>query len=66
MYKRVDIDEDTTYAGWSFVDEDEDEFRVSVDYDVMRVGSEYDHFSMYKRDIPKLIKALQEAYKYEE
>lgn len=66
MYKRVDIDEEAIYDGWSFVDEDEDEFSVSLDYDLAQVGTKHSYFTMYKHDIPKLIKALQEAYKYEE
>ena len=73
MYKRIDED-DSSIDGYCFEDEDGMEVYVSIPYDrdsfgknqLVDVGVDGNtEFTIYSKDIPKLIKALEAAYKHE-
>lgn len=63
-YKRIDLDEEAVYSGYSFVDSDGVEFAVDdSDYDCVGFYTDgCEQFAMYKKDIPMMIKALKEAH----
>lgn len=73
-YKQIDTFEDEVFEGWSYVDKDHDEIFVGVPRlcnggmvsDIGIVGMGEHVFSMFVKDIPKLIKALEAAYNYKE
>ena len=69
MFKRIDAKEgDTAIEGFSYMNSDDQEERVSIVGEDNIVNLEYTYeqpmSSVYVDDIPKLIKALQAAYNH--
>lgn len=77
MYKRIDIEGENQIKGYSFVDEGGMVVYATIPYKqgaynvkyLVDVGVEDDgtaSFTIYKHDIPKLIKTLEAAYNHKE
>lgn len=72
MYKRIDDVQEQEISGYSFVDRDENEIFVELtelfeERSVLVGAVGYDYqISVYKSDIPKLIKALEAAYNHKD
>ena len=66
VYKRIDIDEDAEYSGFSYMNGDgyEEYVEFSHDDNVLWLGNDVDGFPVYVDDVPNLIKALQAVYDY--
>lgn len=66
MFKRIDVDvPEGKFEGFSYANEDGDLEFVHVLDGGGIIKIEY-NVGVYKRDIPKLIKALQAAYEHKE
>lgn len=67
-YKRVDIDAAVEVDGYSFEDTDGCIFAVGLcafnEGVVSIISDGENHFDMYTRDIPMMVKALQAAYEH--
>lgn len=64
-YQRVDIEQPLTPEGYCFVDSDGCEYAVDISDNRAAVfySDSAHQFEMYAKDLPKMIKVLQAAYK---
>lgn len=64
-FKRIDLDEDAEYEGFSYYNCDGYEEHVKFGEDiVLYIGDDDAEYPVYVDDVPKLIKALQAAYDF--
>jgi hypothetical protein len=65
MYQRVDSEQKGTLEGFSYFNiYNEEEFVTITCEEITSIDIDGDSVSVYDKDIPKLINALQAAYDY--